>query len=227
MEDRRRHRLELDLLRSAISISFTTAPPIRVPGIRSSDPATTNGHPRIFARRPETGEAIWAYQINPHDEHDYDAVNENILLDLNIKGQQRKVLAHPDRNARMYIMDRATGEVLSAEPFAYLNTSEGVDLKTGQIENQRSEENRVQNRARHMSRAARRQGLAALAYSPKTGLHLHPAQQSVHRDAGPAGELHRGHSLRGRERAHVCGPRRQSRRIHGVGSGERQSRVEA
>jgi len=88
----------------------------------------------LFARRPETGEAIWAYQLNPHDEHDYDGVNENILLDLNIKGQNRKVLAHPDRNGRMYIMDRASGEVLSAEPFAHLNTSFGVDLKTGKLQ---------------------------------------------------------------------------------------------
>jgi len=88
----------------------------------------------LFARRPETGEAIWAYQLNPHDEHDYDGVNENILLDLNIKGQNRKVLAHPDRNGRMYIMDRATGEVLSAEPFAFLNTSFGVDFKTGRLQ---------------------------------------------------------------------------------------------
>jgi lanthanide-dependent methanol dehydrogenase len=87
----------------------------------------------LFARRPETGEAIWAYQFNPHDDHDYDGVNENILLDLNIGGRLRKVLAHPDRNGRMYIMDRATGEVLSAEPFAYLNTSSGVDLKTGRL----------------------------------------------------------------------------------------------
>lgn len=87
----------------------------------------------LFARRPETGEAIWAYQLNPHDDHDYDGVNENILLDLNIQGRLRKVLAHPDRNARMYIMDRATGEVLSAEAFAHQNTSEGVDLKTGRL----------------------------------------------------------------------------------------------
>jgi lanthanide-dependent methanol dehydrogenase len=87
----------------------------------------------LFARRPETGEAIWAYQFNPHDVHDYDGVNENILLDLNIKGQNRKVLAHPDRNARMYIIDRASGEVLSAETFAYQNTSFGVDLKTGKL----------------------------------------------------------------------------------------------
>lgn len=87
----------------------------------------------LFARRPETGEAIWAYQMNPHDLHDYDGVNENILLDLNIGGRLRKVLAHPDRNGRIYIIDRATGEVLSAETFAYVNTSFGVDLKTGQL----------------------------------------------------------------------------------------------
>lgn len=85
----------------------------------------------LFARRPETGEAIWAYQLNPHDQHDYDGVNENILLDLNIGGTLRKVLAHPDRNGRLYIIDRTNGEVLSAEPFAYINTTLGVDLKTG------------------------------------------------------------------------------------------------
>ncbi len=87
----------------------------------------------IFARRPESGEAIWAYQMNPHDDHDYDGVNENILLDLKINGQDRKVLAHPDRNARMYIIDRTNGEVISAETFAYQNTSDGVDLKTGRL----------------------------------------------------------------------------------------------
>lgn len=87
----------------------------------------------LFARRPETGEAIWAYQIEPHDEHDYDAVNENILLDLNIHGQARKVLAHADRDGRLYIIDRATGEVLSAEAFTFVNTSDYVDLKTGRI----------------------------------------------------------------------------------------------
>ncbi len=87
----------------------------------------------IFARRPDTGEAIWAYQIFPHDDHDYDGVNENILLDLNIKGRNRKVLAHPDRDGRMYIIDRATGEVISAEPYAHQNVTEGVDLKTGRI----------------------------------------------------------------------------------------------
>jgi alcohol dehydrogenase (cytochrome c) len=87
----------------------------------------------LFARRPETGEAIWAYQMNPHDIHDYDGVNENVLLDLTINGRARKVLAHPDRNGHMYIIDRATGEVVSAEKYAYSNTSIAVDLKTGEL----------------------------------------------------------------------------------------------
>ena len=88
----------------------------------------------IFARRPETGEAIWAYQISPHDTFDYDGVNECVLTDLTIKGVKRKVLLHPDRDGRMYVLDRATGEVLSAEEFGYQNTSRGVDLKTGRID---------------------------------------------------------------------------------------------
>ena len=87
----------------------------------------------IFARRPATGEAVWAYQLSPHDLHDYDGINEQILLDLDIKGRRRKVLVRPDRNGYVYVMDRATGEVLSATPFAHVNTSKGVDLATGQL----------------------------------------------------------------------------------------------
>jgi alcohol dehydrogenase (cytochrome c) len=100
------------------------------PDVRPGDNKWTAG---LFARRPETGEAIWAYQMNPHDAYDYDGVNECVLADLTIKGNKRKTLLHPDRNGRMYVLDRATGEVLSAEPFGYLNTSTGVDLKTGRI----------------------------------------------------------------------------------------------
>jgi alcohol dehydrogenase (cytochrome c) len=58
-------------------------------------------------------------------------VNENILLDININGRLRKVLAHPDRSGYVFVLDRATGEVISANPFGFINTTEGVDLKTG------------------------------------------------------------------------------------------------
>ncbi len=107
----------MDLLTIPTLTSSITAHPIPGRGIADQRPGDNKWTSTLFARRPETGEAIWAYQLNPHDDHDYDGVNENILLDLNINGQPRKVLAHPDRNARMYLMDRANGQVLSAEAF--------------------------------------------------------------------------------------------------------------
>ncbi|HEU5232834.1 MAG TPA: methanol/ethanol family PQQ-dependent dehydrogenase [Terriglobales bacterium] len=98
---------------------------------RPGDNKWTSG---IFARDADTGEAVWFYQLSPHDHFDYDGVNENILLDLPINGQNRKVLVHPDRNGHVYVIDRTNGEVLSANPFAYVNTSTGVDLKTGLLQ---------------------------------------------------------------------------------------------
>ena len=88
----------------------------------------------IFARRPETGEAVWAYQWTPHDEHDYDGINENILIDLTIDGRARKVLVRPERNGYVYVLDRATGEVLSATPFVHITSSRGVNLESGRLQ---------------------------------------------------------------------------------------------
>jgi lanthanide-dependent methanol dehydrogenase len=98
------------------------------PDMRPGDNKWTSA---IFARHLQTGEAAWAYQTNPHDLFDYDGVNENILVDLPINGQTRKALVHPDRNGYIYVLDRQTGEVLSAEPFVHITTTHGIDLKTG------------------------------------------------------------------------------------------------
>jgi PQQ-dependent dehydrogenase (methanol/ethanol family) len=87
----------------------------------------------IFARKPDTGEAIWFYQWSPHDLYDHDGINEQILVDLPINGKTRKVLLRAERNGHVYVLDRVTGEVLSATPFAYITTSKGVDLKTGRL----------------------------------------------------------------------------------------------
>lgn len=106
----------------------TSNPSPRVPAQRPGDNLWSS---TIFARDADTGMAHWAYQTTPHDQWDYDAVNEDILMDLPIKGQTRKVLVHFDRNAYAYTMDRTTGEVLIATPFAYLNWSTGFDLKAG------------------------------------------------------------------------------------------------
>jgi PQQ-dependent dehydrogenase (methanol/ethanol family) len=87
----------------------------------------------IFARNPDTGAARWFYQWSPHDLHDYDGINEQVLLDLDIKGAHRKVLVRPERNGYVYVMDRTTGEVLSADAFVKITTSLGVDLQTGKL----------------------------------------------------------------------------------------------
>jgi lanthanide-dependent methanol dehydrogenase len=84
-----------------------------------------------FARDPDTGQAKWAYQWSPHDAQDYDGINENMLLDLKIDGKMRKVLVQPSRNGFMYVMDRMTGKVISAEPFVPTNAFKRIDLKTG------------------------------------------------------------------------------------------------
>ncbi len=86
----------------------------------------------VFARRPSTGEAIWAYQITPHDAHDYDGTNENIIVNLPIRGASRKVLVRFDRNGFAYVQDARTGQVLSAPRyFEPTNWATEVDLTTG------------------------------------------------------------------------------------------------
>jgi len=85
----------------------------------------------IFARDADTGEAVWADQLNPHDLYDYDEINENVLVDLPIAGQTKHVLIHPGRNGFMYVIDRATGQIYSADAYDYVTSIKGIDLKTG------------------------------------------------------------------------------------------------
>ena len=104
----------------------------------SGNPSTWNPKQRpgdnkwsmtIFARNPDTGVAKWVYQMTPHDEWDYDGVNEMILTDQQIGGQARKLLTHFDRNGLAYTLDRTTGELLVAEKFdPKVNWTSGVDM---------------------------------------------------------------------------------------------------
>ncbi len=86
----------------------------------------------LFARDVDTGMAKWVYQMTPHDEWDYDGVNELILADIPVKGKTRKVLVHFDRNGFGYTLDRETGELLVAEKYdPAVNWATHVDMKTG------------------------------------------------------------------------------------------------
>jgi PQQ-dependent dehydrogenase (methanol/ethanol family) len=135
----------------------------------------------VFARRPDTGEAVWGYQYNPHDLFDHDSVNEHLVLNLPFKGQERKLLVHPERNGHMYVFDRQTGEILSAEPFAFINTSTGIDLKTGRPQ-MVAEKKPVTGRVvRNICPAAPgAKDWQPVSYSPQTGLMYIPHQNLCH-----------------------------------------------
>lgn len=86
----------------------------------------------IFARDLDTGEAKWAYQMTPHDEWDYDGVNEMILADIKVGGTMRKALVHFDRNGFGYTLDRVTGALLVAQKYdPVVNWASHVDMKSG------------------------------------------------------------------------------------------------
>jgi PQQ-dependent dehydrogenase (methanol/ethanol family) len=85
----------------------------------------------VLARRPEDGALVWAYQFTPHDSWDYDATGAMILVDLVIGGKPVKALVHFDKNGFAYTLDRTTGRVLVATPFAHANWASGVDVGTG------------------------------------------------------------------------------------------------
>ena len=139
------------------------------PAQRPGDNKWTSG---IFARNPDTGEALWYYQWNPHDLHDYDGINEQILLDLPVNGQTRKVLVRPERNGYVYVMDRTTGQVLSANPFVHITTAKGVDLQTGRlIVNEEKNTEQVGNVIRDICPASPGgKDWNPSAFSPRTGL---------------------------------------------------------
>jgi PQQ-dependent dehydrogenase (methanol/ethanol family) len=144
------------------------------PELRPGDNKWTCG---IFARKPDTGEAVWYYQISPHDLHDYDAINEQILLDANIDGRQRKVLLRPERDGYMYLMDRATGEVLKADAYGYITSSKGVDIKTGKVIENPDKEPKTGQTTREICPAAPgMKDWQPSAFSPRTGLLYVPHQ---------------------------------------------------
>ncbi|MGB3710772.1 MAG: PQQ-dependent dehydrogenase, methanol/ethanol family [Erythrobacter sp.] len=90
----------------------------------------------IVAIRPDTGEYVWHYQTTPGETWDYTATQHIILADMEIDGEMREVLMQAPKNGFFYVIDRATGEFISAEPYVAVNWAEGIDPETGRpIEN--------------------------------------------------------------------------------------------
>jgi quinohemoprotein ethanol dehydrogenase len=90
----------------------------------------------ILAVKPDTGRLVWHYQTTPGETWDYTSVQNLILAELPIKGRTRKVILQAPKNGFFYVLDRLTGEFLSAEPFTTVTWAKAIDPTTGRpIEN--------------------------------------------------------------------------------------------
>jgi len=85
----------------------------------------------ILALKPDTGNMVWYYQTTPGESWDFTATQSLILADLSINGHPRKVIMQAPKNGFFYVLDRITGELLSAQPFTDVNWATGIDMKTG------------------------------------------------------------------------------------------------
>ena len=129
----------------------------------------------ILALKPDTGEYVWHYQTTPGESWDYTATQSLILADLQVGGKPRQVIMQAPKNGFFYVLDRATGELLSAKNFVPINWATSVDLKTGRP---------VENPAARYANAPSLQMPAPfgghnwhpMAFNPKTGLVYIPAQ---------------------------------------------------
>ena len=88
----------------------------------------------IVALNPDTGEYVWHYQETPADNWDYTSTQDLILADLKIKGKLRKVVLHAPKNGFFFVVDRVTGEFISANNFVDVNWATGYDKNGRPIE---------------------------------------------------------------------------------------------
>jgi PQQ-dependent dehydrogenase (methanol/ethanol family) len=130
----------------------------------------------IMARDPDTGEAKWVFQMTPHDEWDYDGINESILTDTLVDGKSVPTLTHFDRNGFAYVWDRRDGKLLAAHKFdSTVNWASSIDMKTGRpvvnADKMTKEDVNVKDIC-PSSQGSKNEGPAA--YDPASGLFIVP-----------------------------------------------------
>ncbi len=108
------------------------SPEIRSPGVSPDGTGDNLFLCSIVAVDADTGEYLWHYQVNPREAWDYKATMDIVLADLEIDGVERKVLMQAPTNGFFYVIDRETGQLISAEKWGgKVNWAEGIDLETG------------------------------------------------------------------------------------------------
>ncbi len=125
----------------------------------------------LLALRPKTGEIVWHYQFTPNDAYDYDACWELILAELKVGGKMRKVAMQLNRNGFLYVLDRATGELISAKAYEKVNWASHVDPKTGRpVETDIAKSIRDMKATEHWPSTRGAKNWQHAAFNPKTGL---------------------------------------------------------
>jgi PQQ-dependent dehydrogenase (methanol/ethanol family) len=133
----------------------------------------------IIARDADTGEARWAYQVTAHDSWDYDEIMENVLIDMDYGGRPRKLIVHPGRTGFVYVLDRETGELLSAETFQPVNWASGYDLKTGKPNEDPAKQTHFGTVTQGICPSSTgAKDVIPSAFSPRTGLLYIPAHNT-------------------------------------------------
>lgn len=130
----------------------------------------------ILALRPATGELVWHYQTTPGETWDYTAVQQMILADIELGGRVRQVLMQAPKNGFFYVLDRATGELLSAEKFATVSWATHVDMESGRPV-ERAAADWSNKPAFVMPGPPGAHNWHPMSYNPATGLVYIPAQQ--------------------------------------------------
>jgi quinohemoprotein ethanol dehydrogenase len=118
---------ELDLLYFGVGNGSPWNRAYRSPGADGTGEGDNLYLSSIVAIRPDTGEYVWHYQTTPGETWDYTATQHIVLADMEIDGRERQVLMQAPKNGYFYVLDRATGEFISAEPYIPLNWSTGMD----------------------------------------------------------------------------------------------------
>lgn len=148
------------------------------PAIRSEGKGDNLFLSSIVALNADSGEYVWHYQTTPGEGWDYTATQHMILADLEIDGRQRKVIMQAPKNGFFYVLDRATGEFISAKPYVPTTWANKVDQKTGRpIVNPEAEYWKTGETALVSPSWAGGHSWHPMSYSPDTGLVYIPAQE--------------------------------------------------
>jgi len=172
--------------------------------VRGNDSANIGPYSNLYssstlAINPDTGKVVWYFQHTPHDAWDYDGVNELVLTDLDVGGRKTPALLKADRNGFFYVLNRETGQLISAKPFVDLNWASGIDANGRPVE---VPEKRPRLKFRAMNVCPNLIGgknWMPMSYNPQTGLVYLPTMNLCMDMEGAEAKYTRGQFFLGAE----------------------------